>query len=152
MVRRLLMFLVAVLAMFGIAATTVVPAQAMSEGRGKLAAPAVLHNSYGTYSNCTNGASYYARVGVYWEVNNFVVRPYQVWFQNAAAGIYKMEVKYWISGSQHASHTFPQSGQLSQIHNWTVPDWGGRSYTTYVWFRLTLHNGNRCTGVVPAVA
>jgi hypothetical protein len=152
MIRRFIVFLVAVLAMLGIAATAVtVPAQAMSEGRISTA-PAVLKTSYGTYSNCVNGASYYARIGVYWGVNGFVVRPNQVWFQNAAAGIYKMEVKYWISGSVHASHTFPQSGQIVQYHNWTGLDWGGRSYTTYVWFRLTLKNGNRCTGVVRAVA
>ena len=105
-------------------------------------------STFGTYANCMNYASYYAIVGVYWETSGSNVRPYQVWFNKAAAGIYSMNVKHYTANVQRESHTFPQGGQKTQVHNWTGLAWGARNTTQWVDFRLTLSDGSACTGRV----
>jgi hypothetical protein len=176
--RRARLYFAAILAVLGISLVAfMAPAQAMNDGRisgrGKLTAPSVVQAgristapagrisaapasivspNYGTYGHCQNGLGSLARIGVYWQVNGFVVRPYQVWFDQAGRPIYRMEVKYYYGGALRAQHTFAQSGQRSQVHNWGGLGWGGRSHTTYVWFKLTASNGAVCTGIVGAAA
>jgi hypothetical protein len=174
--QRIAVYIMAILAVFGVSAGVfMAPAQASSMGRistapssvdsiavapaqvssmGRISvAPATLSKStYGTYGYCQNGASWLARNGVYWEVNGFVVRPYQVWFDQAKAPIYKMEVWYYWGNTLKASHTFAQTGQRSQVHNWGGLPWGSRSSSTKVKFRLTAANGAQCVGIVGAAA
>jgi len=163
--HRARLYFAAILAVFGISLVAfMAPAQAMDAGRisgristapaGRIsAAPAsIVSPNYGTYGHCQNGLGSLARIGVYWQVNGFVVRPYQVWFDGAGRPIYRMEVKYYYGGALRAQHTFGQTGQRSQVHNWGGLGWGGRSHTTYVWFRLTASNGAVCTGIVGAAA
>jgi hypothetical protein len=181
--QRIAVYIMAILAVFGVSAgvfmapaqaansmgrISVAPAQVIHEGRGKLTVPvqassmgrisvapamvAASYPTYGTYGYCQNGASWLARVGVYWQVNGFVVRPYQVWFDQAKAPIYKMEVWYYWGNTLKASHAFAQTGQRSQVHNWGGLPWGSRNSSTKVKFRLTAANGAQCVGIVGAAA